>query len=442
MNGTIDLSSRKQGFQDKPLQYVINILKEEDKNTKGEEIQREVVRHKFDDDYSWSETSTSCSCSSCSTCSLCDVENGNNAAFDQFSQMSLQENDNTLMRTIDKANRYQTRDDILYSSKNVTAKKYQKSNNSRTATKYSLEQPMTGLESNYTTYSSGSDKEMTYSSSSSIKSSMTRNADSSSEISSTEHSTGNTLELDKRKKQVKKKKVTFLETSMSSADQSNHSYTCQLDAHYFRVMPFEGDTLKVIQKPNTIPMQNQCLFQEETGNTIPTDEQNTHKVKKLDNLESNKKLSSEYIRLQNILKNIDPFTLQSILRHQLEKKDARTVLTLGRLFPKRSFPAATIHCVRCHKEYNPHFGKMRCELAHPINSLIKLCEEDQTACYRCCVCKKEYWVNILEDDIAQIKNHLGFCFIGTHTPTADDVRYAPLGAAKSCEDMGCIEFYV
>lgn len=398
MNGTIDLSSSSQDFMSDELKYV-------------------------DEDNSWSETSESCSCSSCDTCSLCDicndedfrlnVEHGNKniSAKREFvsqertrlSWSPLQEDQHSLL-SIRNENRYEKRKGLLHTSK--CSSKYQHTNSIKDrncTTTCNSEDPMRSLEPNYVMYSSGSDKEINSSVSSSVNSGIIKNADSSSEISSTENLTGLSLNTEKRPKHVKK--VTFSETSSK-------------------------DKRSLWPCPVTVPGQSYSSFSAGSSK------------QKVEHSEPNTELSSERIRLQNVLKNIDPFLLRSLMLHQLGKKDTRTIVTLGKLFPKKRYPLDTIHCVRCHNEYNPYNGRMRCKVTHPINAIARLCQKDQLACYSCGVCKKVYWVNILEDDVSQVINHLGYCFVGTHSPSVDDVSYFPLGAAKSCEDMGCIEFYV
>lgn len=405
MNGTIDLSSSSQDFS-------------------AAAVGDDEMKCADEDEYSWSETSDSCSCSSCSTCSICDIcnadfranviENGkkNIYAEREFSSLertrfplsSLQEDQHNLRFSNKNENRYEKRKSVLYTTN-------RSSKNKHTNTSINDQEDTTLgdaiLEPNYVMYSSGSDKEINSSLSSSVTSGMIKNADSSSEISSTENFNGLPVCPEKiSPKHVKK--VTF------SAESCNRD----------KRRPFNSSV--------KVPWPGQCH-----GNFGAGGSKQRH-----DHLDSNTDLSSECIRLQTVLKNIDPFLLRSLMLHQLGKKDARTISTLGKMFPKKKYPLNTIHCVRCHNDYHPFTGGMHCKVTHPVNAIARLCQKDQLACYRCGVCKKVYWVNILEDDVSRIINHLGYCFLGTHSPTANDVSYFPLGPAKTCEDMGCIEFYV
>ncbi|XP_031559537.1 uncharacterized protein LOC116295762 [Actinia tenebrosa] len=409
MNGTIDLSSSNQDLSS---------------TASGDQLQY------VEDDNSWSETSDSCSCSSCGTCSMCDICNvedfrlnvGNKksyaereSAFQESNRLplsSLQEDQPSLL-SIKNQNHYETSKGLSYTSR-CSSKNKKHANSDRNCTITSnLQDPIKIVESNYVLYSSGSDKERNSSFSSSVNSGIINTADSSSENSSTEFFTGLPLNTEERPKH--EKKVTFSETFNRDTPS---------------VWPCERNLSNEMQNPVKVPGQSYGSLSAGSSK------------KPIERLDPKTELISECIRLQSVLKNIDPFLLRSLLLHQLEKKDARTILTLGKLFPTKIYPLDTIHCVRCHNEYNPFTGRMGCKVTHPINAIARLCQNDQLACYSCAVCKKEYWVNILEDDVSKVINHLGYCFVGTHSPTVDEVSYFPQGAAKSCEDMGCIEFYV
>lgn len=153
----------------------------------------------------------------------------------------------------------------------------------------------------------------------------------------------------------------------------------------------------------------------------------------------NPNIDLECKRLESILEYIDPYKLHSIMKHKLRKKNTHAILALGELLPKRKFSGETIHCVRCHKEYSPQFDKKDCFLNHPRNQFTVTHQKDKTAYIRCTACKKEYWVQ-QQDDINSI--NIGHCYVGKHTSSLDVDAYFPYGAAESCEDRGCIEFYV
>ena len=392
MNGTIDLSSSNT-----------------DLSRTG--MGRDVLEYDEDDDSSWSETSESWSCSSGGTCYTCDI--CNDAEFCQNvgsrnkityperefpssvkpSLTSFQKDQHRL-RSIKNEDTYETRKELLCPSRSSNKNMYSSNNISgrgcSTASRI--------LDTNFVTYSSGSDKEVNSSISSSMSSSILKNTDSSSEISSNENFTG-LLPSNTERRTKFVKRVTFSDTC--SRGKQCRSFKGSLSS----VMPNPVSTVSVNENHNT-------------------------------------EVSSECRRLQIVVKNTDPFLLRSLLLDQLQKQDSRTIATLSKLFPKTNYPLATIHCVRCHHDYSQSSGKQHCKVQHPIQAITRLCQIDQLACYTCGVCKKEYWVNILEDDKSLVINHLGYCFVGTHSPNVDDVSYYPQGAAKSCEDMGCIEFYV
>lgn len=156
-------------------------------------------------------------------------------------------------------------------------------------------------------------------------------------------------------------------------------------------------------------------------------------------------MQREYHRLRSVLKTIDPLKLHAILKHSLKAKDPETIMALGTLLPKSKFTADTVHCVRCHKEYDPHFGKKRCTLYHPEKDVWKVSQNSQGATFKCSLCSTAFTLKGAWDYKLCIANEqdCGVCFEGLHTPDPNEVRYQPSrGAAQSCEDKGCIVFYV
>ncbi|XP_032222800.2 uncharacterized protein LOC116604476 [Nematostella vectensis] len=153
-------------------------------------------------------------------------------------------------------------------------------------------------------------------------------------------------------------------------------------------------------------------------------------------------LQSEYSRLRLVLSHIDPYKLHSALRCQLKRRNKDVVRALGLLLPQESYTTDTIHCVRCHKEYNPSYGNTRCELPHPPGAIVRLSQDAEGADYSCTVCGHEYRLIGCWDVKLNIEKHSGMCYIGTHTPKVEEVCYVPTGPARTCEDKGCIEFYV
>ena len=155
-------------------------------------------------------------------------------------------------------------------------------------------------------------------------------------------------------------------------------------------------------------------------------------------------MKREYHRLSAVLKTIDPLKLHAILKHSLKAKDPDAIIALGTLLPKSKFTADTIHCVRCHKEYDPHYGRKRCTLYHPEKDVRRISNNSQGTKFKCSLCSTTFtvkgtWVYKLSNATEQ---DCGICFDGAHTPDPAEVSYQPSGAAQCCEDKGCIEFYV
>lgn len=184
------------------------------------------------------------------------------------------------------------------------------------------------------------------------------------------------------------------------------------------------------------PESNQSFFQKEGGIV----EHNRHK-----NDVSEGEMKREYNRLRSVLKTIDPVKLHAILTHSLKAKDPGTIMALGTLLPKSKFTADTVHCVRCHKEYDPHYGKKRCTLYHPEKEVWKVAQNTQGTNFKCSLCSAAFTLKGVCDYKISSANEqdCGVCFEGFHTPDPNEVSYQSSGgAAQCCEDKGCIVFYV
>eukprot|EP00058_Branchiostoma_floridae_P000948 XP_002586436.1 hypothetical protein BRAFLDRAFT_105215 [Branchiostoma floridae] len=63
---------------------------------------------------------------------------------------------------------------------------------------------------------------------------------------------------------------------------------------------------------------------------------------------------NELVRMSELLDTMDPQELKSALKRRLKRKDAKLIMAMSLLLPRhRHPPASQLHCVRCHKNYNP-----------------------------------------------------------------------------------------
>lgn len=224
----------------------------------------------------------------------------------------------------------------------------------------------------------------------------------------------------------RKKRVTFFDSSSSS----------DVQAEAFSISSLSDSSTSGCCADFNQHLQNGDNFDHKTISSDP--------VKEHSNDLSEGDLDREYHRLKSVLKTIDPSKLLGVLKHSLKTKDLETINALGTLLPKNKFTADTVHCVRCHKEYDPHFGRKRCTLYHPEKDVWKISQNSQGATFKCGLCSSLFTLQGACDykpGTASEKN-CGICFEGVHTPDPNEVSYQPSGAAQCCEDKGCIEFYV
>jgi len=227
----------------------------------------------------------------------------------------------------------------------------------------------------------------------------------------------------------KKKKVHFMDSSSSSDDVAH--------AEAYSISSLSDSSTSGSYPSYTQPIQNGYHF-------AYKDEKSQESAGHKSDL-SEGEMEREYHRLKGVLKTIDPLKLHTILKHSLKAKDPETIMALRTLLPKSKFTADTIHCVRCHKEYDPLYGKKRCVLYHPEKDVWKISQNSQGANFKCSLCLTTFtlkgaWDYKLSNASEQ---SCGVCFDGVHTPDPDEVSYQPSGgAAQCCEDKGCIVFYV
>ena len=227
----------------------------------------------------------------------------------------------------------------------------------------------------------------------------------------------------------RKKKVTFLDSSSSSDDVASGE-----------LASISGFSDSSNSDSHPAPRQNGVHLELNEDWNLASPRADA----KLKNSQSEGEMEREYYRLKNVLKTFDPLKLHVILKHALKSKDPEVVGALATLLPKSKFTADTVHCVRCHKEYDPHFGRKKCVLYHPEKSVWKVSQNSESANFECSICSKRFrWKGAWEYKVTNATEHnRGVCFEGVHTPSPDEVSYQPTGAAQCCEDKGCIVFYV
>ena len=225
----------------------------------------------------------------------------------------------------------------------------------------------------------------------------------------------------------RKKKVTFLDYSSSSDEITQ--------AEAYSISSLSDSSTSGSYPDYAHPLQNS----EQYDQKVEKDQDDEQK-----NNSSEGEMEREYHRLRGVLKTIDPLKLHAILKHNLKTKDPEMINALGTLLPKSKFTADTVHCVRCHKEYDPHYGRKRCTLYHLEKDVTKISQNSLGANFQCSLCSTLFTLQGVWDyKLSSVtEQNCGVCFDGIHTPDPDEVSYQPSGAAQCCEDKGCIEFYV
>ena len=230
----------------------------------------------------------------------------------------------------------------------------------------------------------------------------------------------------------RKKKVHFMDSSSSSDDVA------------YDVAQAEAYSISSLSDSSTSGSYPDCIQPLQNGYNYPNILKNNqeHKERKGDLSEG--ELEREYNRLRAVFKTIDPLKLHGILKHSLKTKNSDVIMALGTLLPKSKFTADTVHCVRCHKEYDPHYGRKRCVLYHPEKDVWKVSQNSEGATFKCSLCSTAFTMKgTWEYKLSQAsEQNCGICFDGVHTPDPSYVSYQPSGAAQCCEDKGCIVFYV
>ena len=153
---------------------------------------------------------------------------------------------------------------------------------------------------------------------------------------------------------------------------------------------------------------------------------------------------AEWARLKSVLNHIDSKYLVEYLKRRINSKDYSFILSLSMLLPKHKFTGETIHCVRCHEEYDEIHGDMSCVLRHPQEKVELISEDSHSALFQCINCCSVFKLEGTSEYSMKTTSvvQCGACFVGVHTYDVDEVNYQPEGDAERCADKGCVEFFV
>lgn len=152
-------------------------------------------------------------------------------------------------------------------------------------------------------------------------------------------------------------------------------------------------------------------------------------------------ITNEYVRLSDVIDRMHPQQMKEFLKRNLHKKEQKKIIAMSLLFPRQTFPhSERLHCVRCHKEYDPH-EKSNCIIRHPNACVVKSSQDKQGANFRCRACGNDFRLNHMNFYNETVNSHLsGFCYSGKHTANPREVKYH--SAVRTCEETGCVEYYV
>ena len=152
-------------------------------------------------------------------------------------------------------------------------------------------------------------------------------------------------------------------------------------------------------------------------------------------------ISNEYVRLKELLDAMSPEQLVEEIKVKLDKKDSKAIVALSVLLPRKHFPPVDhLHCIRCHKTFRPS-ENTNCIMKHPTSKVVKTGQDKKGADFKCLSCSTTFRLNQMYFYNEDVNSYLsGFCYSGKHTTNPEEVSYT--GAVKTCEENGCVEFYV
>ncbi|KAK2191361.1 hypothetical protein NP493_53g03029 [Ridgeia piscesae] len=152
-------------------------------------------------------------------------------------------------------------------------------------------------------------------------------------------------------------------------------------------------------------------------------------------------ISNEYVRLTELLDSMHAEEVKDLIERRLDKRDTNSIVALSILFPRASFPPVRhLHCVRCHRNYDPT-QKTNCTQRHPNGRVRKVGENMHGATFHCSACDADFRLNKMFFYDENVNSYMtGLCYHGSHTTNPHEVDYS--AAARTCEENGCVEFYV
>ena len=152
-------------------------------------------------------------------------------------------------------------------------------------------------------------------------------------------------------------------------------------------------------------------------------------------------ITNEHVRLNEVIDRMDPEQLKAILKKNLKRKEQKNIIAMSMLFPRKNYPQIQrVHCVRCHKEYEVQ-NNHNCVIRHPNACVLKTSQDTQGANFRCRACGQDFRLNNMFFYNESVNSHLsGFCYSGSHTHDPRQVKYH--SAIRTCEETGCVEYYV
>jgi len=153
-------------------------------------------------------------------------------------------------------------------------------------------------------------------------------------------------------------------------------------------------------------------------------------------------------KLRSAIENSSGSDLKRLLKAGIESKNPNMIKTLNDLIKsdvKKQDETIEefLHCVRCHKEFNPNENG-RCNMPHPQSMVYVVGQDEEGTDFICRCCKSGFRLFKM-DFYEESTNSLltGHCYSGQHTTDSNRVKYLNKGGiAKSCAENGCVEFYV
>lgn len=160
-------------------------------------------------------------------------------------------------------------------------------------------------------------------------------------------------------------------------------------------------------------------------------------------LMKNAHITNEFVRLSEVIDKMDPAQVKEFLKQQIKKKEQKKIIAMSLLFPRQKFPQVQkVHCVRCHKEYtSSEQHDAECVIRHPNPCVMKTSQDSLGSNFRCRACGQDFRIKNMNFYNETVNSHLaGYCYSGRHTANPLEVNYH--SSVRTCEESGCVEYYV